>query len=174
MHNSHSCATPSKQTSRIRCGMRIRMHRFLPILAGARRSLSVCLFAYRFRQIPTGLRRSLSFFVLLLPVSTDSQRLSPVSLIFVLLLTGFDRFSPVFADFGRFPKFHRVFSGRDPGTLKSDIVSTKTSTINLFGFETQIENSMIENMETDRSLLAPGLFAPVCWVPRIRVVYDVI
>ena len=28
------------------------------------------------------------------------------------------------------------FSGRDPGTLKSDIVSKKTSTINLFGFET--------------------------------------
>ena len=25
----------------------------------------------------------------------------------------------------RFPKFHRVFSGRDPGTLKSDIVSNK-------------------------------------------------
>ena len=37
---------------------------------------------------------------------------------------------------GRFPKFHRVFLGRDPGTLKSDIVSTKTSTINSFGFET--------------------------------------
>ena len=36
---------------------------------------------------------------------------------------------------GRFPKFHSVFLGRDPGTLKSDIVSTKTSTINLFGFE---------------------------------------
>ena len=28
------------------------------------------------------------------------------------------------------------FLGRDPGTLKSDIVSKKTSTINLFGFET--------------------------------------
>ena len=27
--------------------------------------------------------------------------------------------------FGRFPKFHRVFWGRDPGTLKSDIVSKK-------------------------------------------------
>ena len=26
--------------------------------------------------------------------------------------------------------------GRDPGTLKSDIVSKKTSPINLFGFET--------------------------------------
>ena len=38
--------------------------------------------------------------------------------------------------YGRFPKFHRVFLGRDPGTLKSDIVSTKTSIINLFGFET--------------------------------------
>ena len=38
--------------------------------------------------------------------------------------------------FGRFPKFHRVSFGRDPGTLKSDIVSTKTSTIDLFGFET--------------------------------------
>ena len=25
--------------------------------------------------------------------------------------------------YGRFPKFHRVFLGRDPGTLKSDIVS---------------------------------------------------
>ena len=37
--------------------------------------------------------------------------------------------------YGRFPKSHRVFLGRDPGTLKSDIVS-KTSTINLFGFET--------------------------------------
>ena len=38
--------------------------------------------------------------------------------------------------YGRFPKFHRVFSGRDPGTLKSDIMSQKPSTINLFGFET--------------------------------------
>ena len=38
--------------------------------------------------------------------------------------------------YGRFPKFHRVFLGRDPGTLKSDIVSKKTSTISLFGFET--------------------------------------
>ena len=28
------------------------------------------------------------------------------------------------------------FLGRDPGTLKSDIVSKNTSTINLFGFET--------------------------------------
>ena len=27
--------------------------------------------------------------------------------------------------YGRFPKFHRVFWGRDPGTLKSDIVSKK-------------------------------------------------
>ena len=39
--------------------------------------------------------------------------------------------------YGRFPKFHRVFCwGRDPGTLKSDIVSKKTSTTSLFGFET--------------------------------------
>ena len=38
--------------------------------------------------------------------------------------------------YGRFPKFHRVFLGRDPGTLKSDIVSKKTSIINLFGCET--------------------------------------
>ena len=40
--------------------------------------------------------------------------------------------------YGRFPKFRFPISeiGRDPGTLKSDIVSTKTSTINLFGFET--------------------------------------
>ena len=52
--------------------------------------------------------------------------------------------------YGRFPKFHRVFLGRDPGTLKSDIVSNKTSTINLFGFETQIENSKTEIMEPDR------------------------
>ena len=29
------------------------------------------------------------------------------------------------AMYGRFPKLHRVFSGRDPGTLKSDIVSKK-------------------------------------------------
>ena len=27
--------------------------------------------------------------------------------------------------YGRFPKFHRVFLGRDPGTLKSDIASNK-------------------------------------------------
>ena len=27
--------------------------------------------------------------------------------------------------YGRFPKFHRVLFGRDPGTLKSDIVSKK-------------------------------------------------
>ena len=38
--------------------------------------------------------------------------------------------------YDRFPKFHREFLGRDPGTLKSDIVSTKTSSINLLGFET--------------------------------------
>ena len=37
---------------------------------------------------------------------------------------------------GRFPKFHLVLLGRDPGTLKSDIVSKKRITINLFGFET--------------------------------------
>ena len=37
---------------------------------------------------------------------------------------------------GRFPKSHRVFLARDPGTLKSDIVSKKTSTNNLCGFET--------------------------------------
>ena len=35
--------------------------------------------------------------------------------------------------YGRFPKFHRSLLGRDPGTLKSDIVSKNTSTINLFG-----------------------------------------
>ena len=29
------------------------------------------------------------------------------------------------ASYSRFPKFHRVFWGRDPGTLKSDIVSKK-------------------------------------------------
>ena len=46
------------------------------------------------------------------------------------------RGSDVLFMYGRFPRFHRVFLGRDPGTLKSDIVSTKTSTINLFGFET--------------------------------------
>ena len=40
------------------------------------------------------------------------------------------------SEFGRFPNFHRVFWGRDPGTLKSDIVSTKKSTIDLFEFET--------------------------------------
>ena len=38
--------------------------------------------------------------------------------------------------YGRFPKFHRVFLGRDPGTLKSDIVLKNNSTMNLFGFET--------------------------------------
>ena len=37
--------------------------------------------------------------------------------------------------YGRLPKFHNVFLGRDPGTLKSEIVK-KTFTINLFGFET--------------------------------------
>ena len=55
--------------------------------------------------------------------------------------------------YGRFPKLHRVFLGRDPGTFKSDIVSTKISTTNLFGFETlkfKIRNSKIETMETDR------------------------
>ena len=30
---------------------------------------------------------------------------------------------------GRFPKFHRVFLGRDPGTLKSDHRVKKTSTL---------------------------------------------
>ena len=30
---------------------------------------------------------------------------------------------PPFQPYGRFPKLHRVFLGRDPGTLKSDIVS---------------------------------------------------
>ena len=32
---------------------------------------------------------------------------------------------PIFPYYGRFPKFHRVFLGRDPGTLKSDIASKK-------------------------------------------------
>ena len=54
--------------------------------------------------------------------------------------------------YGRFPKFHRVFLGRDPGTLKSDIVSKELSTINLVGFDSQIENSKIEIMETDRTI----------------------
>ena len=36
---------------------------------------------------------------------------------------------------GRFPKFHRVFLGRDPGTEVPHRVK-KTSTLNLFGFET--------------------------------------
>ena len=35
-----------------------------------------------------------------------------------------------------FRNFIVFLLGRDPGTLKSDIVSKKTSTINLFGFET--------------------------------------
>ena len=43
---------------------------------------------------------------------------------------------PAWMPCGRFPKFHRVFLGREPGTLKSDIVSNKTSTISLFGIET--------------------------------------
>ena len=30
------------------------------------------------------------------------------------------------SEHGRFPKFHRVFLCRDPGTLKSDIVSQKS------------------------------------------------
>ena len=33
---------------------------------------------------------------------------------------------PKTGSYGRFSKFHRVFSGRDPGTLKSDIVSNKS------------------------------------------------
>ena len=32
---------------------------------------------------------------------------------------------PTGLNYGRFPKFHRLFSGRDPVTLKSDIVSKK-------------------------------------------------
>ena len=35
-----------------------------------------------------------------------------------------------------FRNFIVFFWGRDPGTLKSDIVSTKTSAVNLFGCET--------------------------------------
>ena len=42
----------------------------------------------------------------------------------------------VAAPYSRFPKINRVLLGRDPGTLKSDIVSKRISTINLFGFET--------------------------------------
>ena len=34
-------------------------------------------------------------------------------------------FVPLIIRYGRFPKCHRVFWGRDPGTLKSDIVSNK-------------------------------------------------
>ena len=51
---------------------------------------------------------------------------------------------------GRFPKFHRVVLGRDPGTLKSDIVSKKTSTMHLFGFETL-------ELKIRRLKLCPGL-----------------
>ena len=33
-------------------------------------------------------------------------------------------------NYGRFPKFHRVLLGRDPGTLKSDIVSKNNNSNN--------------------------------------------
>ena len=52
--------------------------------------------------------------------------------------------------YGRFPKFHRVFSGRDPGTLKSDIVSKNIHNQFARIWDSQIENSKIEIMETDR------------------------
>ena len=50
-----------------------------------------------------------------------------------------------------FRNFIVFLLGRDPGTLKSDIaLKQKTSTTNLFGFETRIENSKIQIMETNR------------------------
>ena len=52
--------------------------------------------------------------------------------------------------YGRFPKFHRVLLGRDPGTLKSDIVSKKVHNWFVRIWDSQIENSKIEIMETDR------------------------
>ena len=52
------------------------------------------------------------------------------------VLRGLRNFLRPSGAYGRFPKVHCVFLGRDPGTLKSDIVSKKTSTMNLFGFET--------------------------------------
>ena len=69
------------------------------------------------------------------------------------------------APYGRFPKFHRVSLGRDPGTLKSDIVSTKISTINLFGFETlklkirmsSKEYGFLESDERQKHCLGRGL-----------------
>ena len=52
--------------------------------------------------------------------------------------------------YGRFPKCHSVFWGRDPGTLKSDIVSKNIHNYFVRIWDSQIENSKIEIMETDR------------------------
>ena len=52
--------------------------------------------------------------------------------------------------YGRFPKFHRVFVGPRPWHIEIRHRVKQISTINLFGFETQIDNSKIEIMETDR------------------------
>ena len=52
--------------------------------------------------------------------------------------------------YGRFPKFHRVFVGPRPWHIEIRHRVKKTSTIDLFGFDTQIKNSKIEIMETER------------------------
>ena len=53
--------------------------------------------------------------------------------------------------YGRFPKFHRVFLGRDPGTLKSNIVSKNIHNQFVRIWDSQIEKSKIKIMETDRT-----------------------
>ena len=54
--------------------------------------------------------------------------------------------------YGRFPKFHCVFVGPRPWHIEIRHRVKQTSTINLLGFETQIEKLKIEIMETDRSM----------------------
>ena len=51
---------------------------------------------------------------------SDSDRISDCSN-FIVLISSISEISSCV--YGRFPKFHRVVLGRDPGTLKSDIVS---------------------------------------------------
>ena len=52
-----------------------------------------------------------------------------------------------------FRNFIVFLLGRDPGTLKSDIVSTKSPQLICSDLDSQIENSKIEIMDTDRIII---------------------
>ena len=80
-------------------------------------------------DLPCGRLRA--FFVFVLHIFSERLSIAYVTSCAAVFPTWYESssFSDVYQSqvykYGRFPKFHRVLLGRDPGTLKSDIVSKK-------------------------------------------------